>query len=299
MLRTRLIVGSVMIAGAVLATLADCWLSWESAPLFGLLTLVATMLGVRELSRLLPLAGLPVEAWFCHVGCAAIVIGTWTGAAIGGHEGFATHGPMIGGLCGAGISLVAMIVACFALAIARFNGPGRSVQTVAGRLFALVYLGLFPAIIVLIRRIGSAGGEGAFWVMATVFVTKFCDTGAYFTGKWLGRRKLAPALSPGKTIEGAIGGLATAVALAFALVHLGECLLERNLLAPPVTLAFGILVGVAGQAGDLIESMVKREGGQKDASNDIPGFGGVLDVIDSILLSGPVALAILLLGSGK
>jgi phosphatidate cytidylyltransferase len=111
------------------------------------------------------------------------------------------------------------------------------------------------------------------------------DTGAYFTGRLLGRHKMAPVLSPKKTWEGAAGGMVAAVLTALGINALGP------VLHPLAAVGFGLTVGIAGLLGDLAESLIKRDCQQKDASQIMPGFGGVLDVVDAIIFAGPVAYA--------
>ena len=134
-------------------------------------------------------------------------------------------------------------------------------------------------------------GIGA--LLSWIIVVKMGDTGAYAVGRLIGRHKMAPSISPGKTIEGALG------ALVFAC--LGSWLTFRWIVplfaaegspAPALWygwLLFGVLVGGAGILGDLAESLLKRDVGVKDSSTWMPGFGGVLDILDSLLLSAPVA----------
>ena len=126
---------------------------------------------------------------------------------------------------------------------------------------------------------------GSVALALAIFVPKGCDIGAYFTGRLIGRHRMTPVLSPKKTWEGAAGGLAFAVAIAFAL----------NAFRPVIPggtagiVGFGLTVGLAGMLGDLAESLIKRDCERKDASQAVPGFGGVLDVVDSILFAAPVA----------
>jgi phosphatidate cytidylyltransferase len=119
----------------------------------------------------------------------------------------------------------------------------------------------------------------------TIFVPKFCDVGAYFTGRFLGRHRMSSVLSPKKTWEGFAGGLAVAVLT--ALLINGYFPILRGGAAAAV--GFGLTVGLAGILGDLAESLIKRDCRRKDASQVVPGFGGVLDVIDAILFAAPVA----------
>ena len=130
-------------------------------------------------------------------------------------------------------------------------------------------------------RIRVDGGPLAFLMF--VFVIKSSDIGAYTFGKLFGRHKLAPRVSPGKTWEGLGGAVvfAALVSLAFGAVS-GI----MGVLAAPV---FGAIMAVVGQLSDLSESMLKRDAQQKDSSNRVPGFGGILDVIDSPLFAAPCA----------
>ena len=121
-------------------------------------------------------------------------------------------------------------------------------------------------------------------VVVFLVAAKTGDSGAYFVGTRWGRHKLAPRTSPNKTVEGTLGGLAASVVatlLAAWLLRLGG--------GAGFWAMFGLLVGAVGQVGDLVESALKRSAGVKDSANLVPTFGGVLDVIDSPLLSAPVA----------
>lgn len=158
------------------------------------------------------------------------------------------------------------------------------VAAAGGTLLAFAYLGLLFGFLLAIRREHSA------WiVLAVLLITKSCDIGAYFTGRAVGRHKLIPWLSPGKTWEGLAGG----VALATALGVLAAYLSQRAEWAASYALWQGALLGamlaLVGQLGDLAASLFKRDAGLKDSSSVLPGFGGVLDVIDSPLLAAPVA----------
>jgi phosphatidate cytidylyltransferase len=136
---------------------------------------------------------------------------------------------------------------------------------------------------------GPFADLGAWAVLLVVFSTWACDTGAFFSGRAFGRHKLAPAISPGKTWEGAAGGLVAALVMAFAL---GTLLLR---LEPRLTGALGLLVAVLAPVGDLGESALKRELGLKDFGGVLPGHGGVLDRFDSLLFTAPVVYYVLVM----
>src|SRR5262249_13130228 len=125
--------------------------------------------------------------------------------------------------------------------------------------------------------------RGTLALVLAIFVPKFCDVGAYFTGRFLGRHRATPVLSPKKTWEGFAGGMVASVATALAVHAIGP-----GFTSWPSAVAFGLVGGVVGIVGDLAESMVKRDCQRKDASAVVPGFGGVLDVVDSIVFAAPV-----------
>jgi phosphatidate cytidylyltransferase len=129
-----------------------------------------------------------------------------------------------------------------------------------------------------------------------ILTTKSCDTGAYFTGRLLGRHRMIPWLSPGKTWEGLAGGVATAILVGMILAALSRRFLEIPDQVPWWIGALGgLLFGVFGQLGDLAMSLLKRGAGVKDSSKILPGLGGVLDVLDSPLMGAPVAYWLLTL----
>jgi len=122
-----------------------------------------------------------------------------------------------------------------------------------------------------------------------VILTWATDTGAFFVGRTIGGRKLIPAVSPGKTVSGAIGGLVTSVLVTWLYVVFLLRPIAQLALSPAGIVAFGLVVSVAAQIGDLFESLLKREAGVKDSSRLLPGHGGVLDRLDSLFFVLPVA----------
>jgi len=152
-------------------------------------------------------------------------------------------------------------------------------------MFAMVYLGLMLGFFFLIRR-----NHSAWWIVGIVLATKSCDSGAYFTGRAIGRHKLIPWLSPAKTWEGLAGGVAAAMLSGLILALLSQRFLSAR---DHVPVWFGLVCGaifaLVGQFGDLMKSLLKRGAGFKDSSSLLPGLGGVLDVLDSLLMVAPVA----------
>jgi CDP-diglyceride synthetase len=160
-----------------------------------------------------------------------------------------------------------------------------------GTLLAIVYLGLLPGFFLPICLT-----HGAWMVLGIVAIVKMADVGAYTTGRLIGRHKLIVWLSPGKTVEGFLGGLVAAgvtgmlvMALHRSSVTLPPGSVIYSMTAALVTGAIlGVVLGAVGQLGDLMESLLKRDAGVKD-SGHVPGFGGVLDLLDSPLLAAPAA----------
>jgi phosphatidate cytidylyltransferase len=159
----------------------------------------------------------------------------------------------------------------------------RGIETMAVTLFGLIYvawLGNF------MTRINFASPNGRYYVMLLVVATKFTDIGAYLVGSSLGRHKMIPRISPKKSWEGTFGGIIFAVGGAFLCrwVMPDEMAALTNLHA----LVIGLLLGCAAVIGDLAESLIKREAGVKDSSTILPGHGGCLDMIDSLLFTAPL-----------
>lgn len=288
MLKQRLTLGPVLILFLLGIAYGDEWLDRQSAPawmgretwppgvLVFLLSVVLAILGTRELARILADKG--IEASRRAMATSAVL-----GLAVMALTPSDWDGPT-------GVAVVAGASAFVLVASLVFYSRGRTVEGVVaatgGTLWAFVYLGLMLGAVVLIRR------DHSVWVLLwVVLVTKSCDIGAYFTGKAIGRHKLIPWLSPGKTWEGLIGG----VVFSGGLGAVGVGLIGRLDGVPSTPwwsgLAVGVLLGLAGQAGDLIASLLKRDAGRKDSGGMLPGFGGVLDVIDSPLVAMPVAYA--------
>jgi phosphatidate cytidylyltransferase len=190
--------------------------------------------------------------------------------------------------------IVAMVLLLFASAIWLRGPNGKPLSSVAITAFGVMYASLFSYIYALRYHDYAVGaGAGTILVLLPVLLTWGTDIGAYVFGRTFGRRKLIPSVSPGKTVEGALGGLVSAVVICLVYV--------RFLLMPYAQLAltlqgailFAILISVAAQIGDLAESLLKREAGVKDSSHIIPGHGGVLDRFDSLLFVMPIAFLLL------
>ncbi|HEY2931626.1 MAG TPA: phosphatidate cytidylyltransferase [Acidobacteriota bacterium] len=182
--------------------------------------------------------------------------------------------------------LLASFLAVTMYTVLTNSDNARTFSIVAGSLFGLIYIPLSLALLIPVR-FGydfqlTAGGQtyGRSSILFLLLVTWAGDTGAYLAGRSFGKRKLAPRISPGKTVEGAIAGLICSVIVGVFFFFL----VSRS----PLWVAGAALLSIIGQFGDLFESMLKRGAGVKDSSQLIPGHGGMLDRVDSLLLCCPV-----------
>ena len=155
-------------------------------------------------------------------------------------------------------------------------------QSAAASLLGVAYIPATLGLLILIRSEAGVGSQGGNWIFFLLSVVWFGDTAAYYTGRILGKCKLAPLISPKKTVEGSLGGFAGNTAAA---------LLTKEFLLPeqPLTnlLLLSWVLGVVSQVGDLAESALKRGAGVKDSSNLLPGHGGMLDRLDGLLFAAP------------
>lgn len=196
-----------------------------------------------------------------------------------------------------GFPLVGLALAtlfAFVVEMRQYQGPGRSTQRVALATLCFAFLGVPFAFFVLLRLF-QENAWGMTALLSLIFVVKSADSGAYFTGRFFGRTKMAPVLSPKKTWEGAVGGLLVGALASWAFfavaarVLLTEGQVDGGELWWPRCLAYGVVLAIAGLVGDLAESLIKRDVGAKDSGRGLPGMGGVLDVVDSPLAAAPVA----------
>jgi phosphatidate cytidylyltransferase len=174
--------------------------------------------------------------------------------------------------------LLAATLVIGAATVARGRPAAGALASAAGAVFAIVYLGLGIGSVAAVRAYDGRGP--LLLLMLTVMIS---DTAQYYTGRAIGRRRLAPAISPKKTVEGALGGI---VAGSIVAALAGPVWLPA--VGPAALALLGATLATLGIVGDLFESLLKRSAGVKDTSALIPGHGGVLDRIDSWLFAGPV-----------
>ena len=265
---------------------------WFGPPWLTILASAAAAIGVWESYRLYSLSGNAAPAGESESDndaapstLPALLGGVWAVALILAGELAAS--PADFGMAAASISVAGCILGGLWM-IAAWRG-GRPVAAAAYLAAAPVYVGGGLAGAVALRGIGPAevdGLDGAltdtglWWLLLAILTVYAADTGAYAVGRLIGRHPMAPGISPGKTWEGAAGGLAGAVVAAAALGMLSPLQLEVWQAA-----VIGVILGIVSPAGDLLESKLKRWAGVKDSGSLFPGHGGMLDRLDSLLPS--------------
>lgn len=305
MLWQRLLFGSLMILAVVGIVAVDATVStrggelstpgrWAALPVTLLVALLA-ILATFEMGRLCRAGGhAPATSWAAFV-AAGLVVVPWVDMQVQlGH---------IGPLLSPAAHLVSPTVIWIAggllgacLAILTRRTTERALANIATTLLLFLYLGLLGSFLVRIRCM-APGASGALLLIYVILTIKAGDIGAYFTGRALGKHKLAPWLSPAKTVEGAIGAMVAAMAVAVA----GTLAWPTSLGAPftvPQALVFGLFMAVTGHLGDLVESAFKRDMKIKDSGRLVPAFGGLLDLLDSPLFAAPIAWLALTLRAG-
>lgn len=289
-----------------MAALAACMLiaDLSLAPVYPFLLLVILLLALgacSELHRLLAAVPNRPPLWLCAGGVFVVLLANWPVHILDYHLGAPGRAKLQFGLDPwqfVAFAFAAVMLTAFVAEMPRYRDSAGAVPRIALALWFVAYLGLLPSFFIQLRWPPPQYGA----LSMAIFVPKFGDVAAYFTGRFLGRHRMTPALSPKKTWEGFTGGLIGAVVVALILNHfyLKELLEGQFTSAFQINetvlrggdwaaLGFGVTVGLAGVLGDLAESLIKRDCRRKDATDTVPGFGGVLDVIDSILFAAPVA----------
>ncbi len=297
MLRTRVLTALVLVPIILaIVLLGEPWLS--------LLIGVVAFLTLVELVGLLDAAGhQPPQVLTIVSGMALVAAGliTTNGEGVGGAV---AH--LVVALDPPGLVAATTIAVMLLLAVVAFtrSDPRAGFMTWAMTSFGVAYIGLLLPAIVLVAHLAPAGGSsgtpvgvlglgsGGAWTLLLVLVVWGYDTGAFLTGRRIGRHRLMDQISPSKTVEGLVGGLVLATVAA----GIGALLVG---LEPWHPLVIGPLVGLAAQAGDLAESMLKRAAGRKESGFLVPGHGGILDRVDSFLFAAPVLAGYAVLAAGR
>lgn len=292
MLRWRLLFAAIIIAPLVGLVYADFHFNFGAPGILLVpLGLAAGLLATGEILDMLKGKGHDVVAWPVYLGIILILAAASAplGWQLMGVE-YPPNCPL--GKLGWPLAAAALSVGLvFIGEMARYKEPGGVIVNVAIGVFATLYIGLLLTFVIELRLFES-NERGMVALVSLLFITKFSDAGAYFTGKSFGRHKLAPRISPGKTIEGAIGGVVVACVASWIFFQfIAPKILGADAQRSPLwgILLYGAIVAVAGMLGDLSESLLKRDMERKDSSSWLPGLGGVLDILDSILAAAPPA----------
>ena len=257
---SRVVVAAALLPLVIGLVYLGGWWLFGLALVGGLIALHELYVMAREL-RPLVLSG--------YLGFALVLLGLQLG------------GPdwMLGGILGA----LALSFVVYGLSDIRASATTSVWVTLLG----VVWVGAGLGFLLRIRDIPEFG----FWaVMAVLFTVFAADSGAFFVGRTVGRHKMAPAISPGKSWEGFVGGLAAAIAMAFVILYKDR----DDFLTIPQSLGLGAAIALASVLGDLFESAVKRDLGVKDSGRLLGGHGGMLDRLDSLLWAAPVAFYVIL-----
>ena len=293
MLRWRLISAAVLITVILLLVALDFYLGSDTSlgrP--GLVLFVATLVvGLMAASEILFFNQNNrngVKSWAVYLGTALVIVMAFIPNF---HADYAADCP-VGRLGWALFGIAAAVGISFVSQMIGYRQDKPVVDDVARTLMVIAYIGLLLGFWAPIRScVDNAWGMVA---LLSLYVTvKVSDSMAYTVGKIFGKTKLAPNLSPGKTIEGVLGGILGGCLGAFIVFYLVAPRLTGQSTAAPwwLIVVFAVVVTVVGIVGDLCESLLKREGGVKNSSRWLPGLGGVMDIIDSLLAAGPVVLA--------
>lgn len=286
MLIWRLIVSAVLIPAVFGVFYLDATLG-ASAPLLLGFVLILAYLGANEMVELLAIRSFAPHRGVVVTCCMLVAAASWYGRLV----------PVPIEIPGEGNSLAQVMLAysftvltLFATATYRYREPGRSMETLGAELLIVSYVGVLLGVAAQLRWV--AGDAAGYLVLGSLLmVTKGGDVGAYTFGRLWGRRKMVPLLSPGKTWAGAGGALFGSAVFGVLWLQYATPLFDSSWKPPEWYWSglYGLILGAVGLVGDLCESLIKRDVGKKDSAALFPGFGGLLDILDSVIYSGPVA----------
>jgi phosphatidate cytidylyltransferase len=248
----------------------------------GVFILIITLVAVAGLAEFYDLAakcGLVSFKWCGIVGGVLLMIGTFL--HLTGHMGI-YNTPARANDFETGFLILFVLGLCVRQFVSQANRAG--ILAIATTLFGLMYV---PWLLNFIQKISYFPGvEGKYFLLYFVLVTKFSDTGAYAVGSLIGKHKMIPRISPGKTWEGFGGAIFLSTVASLVFVHFfGSHMVGMNWIH---ALILGVLLSSTAVIGDLIESLFKREAGMKDSGSFFPGIGGILDLLDSLLFNAPI-----------
>lgn len=287
----RSVVTAVAVGGFVALAWADATSLAGAPPGWWLLpvAIAVTVGSVDELTRLFSARALTLPGWILRPGAVAVVLAAALGAS-------APAAMPTAAMSLPAVVFTAVVIAVFLREIVSYAGGDHGLERVAASVLVVAYVGLGMAFVVALRYVcvehaaveeKTEGHLGMVPLASLVAAVKGGDIAAYVVGSLVGRRKMAPRLSPGKTWEGAAASVTASAAAAWIVIEWAA----PGIAARPLggAAGYGLAVGVAGLLGDLAESFLKRELGAKDSGRALAALGGVLDLADSLLLAAPVA----------
>lgn len=275
----RRLVSTVILWTVILAALFS-GNEWISDGICVLLLIFLAVTGLAEFYGLAEKRGYPCFKWCGILGGALLLAGTFlhlTTNYLGINDSPARVNDFE-----TGFLILFVLGLCVRQFVSKTNTAG--ILTIAVTLFGLMYV---PWLLNFIQKIiFFLGVEGKYFLLYFILVTKFSDMGAYAVGSLIGKHKMIPRISPGKTWEGLAGAILVSTGASVLFTHfLGGHMFGMNL---KHAIILGIILSIAAVIGDLIESLFKRECGTKDSGHIFPGIGGILDLLDSLLFNAPI-----------
>src|SRR3984957_11826762 len=250
--------------------------------IFILLIFVLAMAGLAEFYGLAEKRGLANFKWCGLFGGALLMVGTFLNVT--GHLGTPHGSPARVNDFETCFIILFVLGLCVRQLASKSNASG--ITAIATTLFGLMYVPWLLNFIQKINFFPGLDGGGKYFVLYFILITKFSDMGAYAIGSLIGKHKMIPRISPGKTWEGFGGAIFLSTISSLVFVHfLGDKMFGMNWIHAVI---LGIVLSSTAVVGDLIESLFKREAGVKDSGKFFPGIGGILDLLDSLLFNAPI-----------
>lgn len=269
-MKQRLGMGVLLGLGLCLLLFIYPYSPWDH--LFLLLLALVTLLGVREYCQLIEMKGEhPDRVWGYLTACAYPLV----------------HGATVRGYLPQDATLLFWWMAFFSLLCLALFSPKHSLTRVALTFFGFCYVVLPLGEILTVAHTPVGGDDLRLWLFYGISITKLTDVAALFVGRYCGKYSLAPQVSPKKTWEGAAGGMLIGCLSSLLFVACTNALHLHFSLSYTEAFILGLILPIFGQVGDMVESLFKRDVGAKD-SGYLPGLGGILDLVDSLLFTIPV-----------
>lgn len=291
MLGWRLFISTILVPVLIGIFVLDHRAGGSAPYLFGL-SLLLVWRGAYEFADLLKTRSFSPSFLLIGSGSTLVLAASWAP-----HFESASEGIAVGVTpTGTDLTIVAFalsVLAAFLRGAIRYREPGSTMETLGADVLGIAYLGVLLSVTAQLRWV--AGVQAGYLVLASLVIAAKCgDIGGYTLGRLFGKKKMVPTLSPGKTWVGAFGAVLGSSVAVSAWLHFAPGYFFADGRPCPIlwSLVYGATIGVVGLVGDLAESLIKRDCGKKDSAVLMPGFGGLLDLLDSVLYAGPVAVVL-------